>query len=367
MNINSLTSAKFSSAAKTSFSQAPSGAPDSAALPFSSRKQAERYKEQGNLCAQNGDKDGAITYYLRSIEQDSSYLDSYYNLAKVYYEKGDVNSSINYYNQILQQDSTDPEAMVDLGVIYKELGNYKQATQLLNQAVMIDPMNDLARRNLLETQNLALAQVNPSLAAMQKAYQEQTNLQAAYNMVATYLPPEIMNNIKDVGLKFGETAKMGGDANIAQYANATKDITVTDKYIWAAPQLIGSYLAHEYIHAYDKDSYSSIKEEQDAYREAAKFWITYAGGLKDPEMDYVKELYLQSPYSLDSKVEEVYRTKDPTLPLASPNHGMLAAAVDLRYKINQAASKFNSMLNGGPELKSIGILHDFKLRKDVYK
>ena len=334
---------------------------------FSSRKQAESYKEQGNIYAQQGQKDKAIEYYLKSIQEDNTYTPSYFNLAKIYYEKGDTSKAISYYQQILNIEPYDSEAMIDLGVIQKEVGNYKDAKLLLNQALIIDPMNDLARRNLLETQNLELAQMNPTLAEIQKSYYAQNNLQYAYSMAAAFLPPEIVNNTRDVRFQFGKTALMGGDANIAQYANATKDITVTDKYLWASPQLIAAYLVHEMIHANDKDSYSSVKEEQDAYRAAAQFWMANSNGIKDPEMDYVKELYLQDPKSLDAKVEEVYKTKDPSIADVSPNHGMMAAAVNLKYKMDQATRIFNSMLNKESEIKSIGILHEFQLTKNLYK
>lgn len=366
MNINSVSLLNNPSVKKTSFGFSSPYAVQTTPA-FSSRKQAESYKEQGNAYAQQGYKDKAIEYYLKSIQEDSTYTPSYFNLAKIYYEKGDNQKAIEYYQQILNIEPYDSEAMIDLGVIQKEVGNYRDAKLLLNQALIIDPMNDLTRRNLLETQNLELAQTNPELAEIQKSYYAQNNLQAAYAMASAFLPPEIVNNTRDVRFKFGQTALMGGDANIAQYANATKDITVTDKYLWAAPQIIAAYLVHEMVHANDKDSYSSIKEEQDAYRAAAQFWMANSNGIKDPEMDYVKELYLQDPTALDDKVAEVYKTKDPTIADFSPNHGMMAAAVTLKYKMNQATRVFNSILNRESEMKSIGILHEFQLTKNLYK
>ena len=366
MNINSVSLLNSPSVKKTSFCLS---SPYSAQMmpAFSSRRQAESYKEQGNVYAQQGHKDKAIEYYLKSIQEDNTYTPSYFNLAKIYYEKGDNAKAISYYQQILNIEPYDSEAMIDLGVIQKEVGNYRDAKLLLNQALIIEPMNDLARRNLLESQNLELAQTNPALAEIQKSYYAQNNLQIAYSMASAFLPPEIVNNTRDVRFQFGKTALMSGDANIAQYSNATKDITVTDKYLWASPQLIAAYLVHEMIHANDKDSYSSVREEQDAYRAAAQFWIANSNGIKDPEMDYVKELYLQDPKALDAKVEEVYKTKDPTIADVSPNHGMMAAAVTLRYKMDQATRVFNTILNKDSEIKSMGILHEFQLTKNLYK
>ncbi len=334
---------------------------------FNSRKKAESLKEEGNTYAQKGEKDKAIGYYIQSINQDNSYLPPYYNLAKIYYEKGDNQNAIKYYQQILQRDPSSTEAMVNLGVVYKDVGDYKNAKTLLNQALIINPKDDFAKRNLFESNNLELALTNPSLAMLQKSFQQEKNIRDALSFARQYFPPEIMNQVGSVNFMFDKTALMGGDANIAQYTNASKQITVTDKYVWASPRIIAAYLVHEIIHAKDKDSYTSVTEEQDAYREAAKFWLKFSDGIQDPEMDFIKKLYLENPKLLDNKVEEVYISKDSSIPRVSPNHGMQAAAVNLRYQMQQAQRVFNSILNREPEMKSIGVLHDFGLSRNVYK
>ena len=108
--------------------------------------------------------------------------------------------------------------------------------------------------------------------------------------------------------------------NIAQYENHKKAITISNSYIYAAPQVIAAYLSHESVHAHDNDSYTSIREEQDAYQVAAKFWMKNAGGIKDPEMDYAVSLYQQSPSKLNDRVAEIYKLRDPGIAETSPNH-----------------------------------------------
>ena len=63
-------------------------------------------------------------------------------------------------------------------------------------------------------------------------------------------------------------------------------MTVSEKYKYAPAQLIAAYIIHESVHAHDKDSYTSIREEQDAYKIATEFWIANSKGVEDPEMDY---------------------------------------------------------------------------------
>ena len=146
------------------------------------------------------------------------------------------------------------------------------------------------------------------------------NLAEALQMAVNYLSPAYMKEISDVKIVFGKTASMGGTDNIAQYEDYIKTVTVSDKYKFAAPQLIAAYLVHESVHAHDKDSYTSVREEQDAYKIATEFWIANSKGVQDPEMDYAASLYKQGPSVLSDRVAEIYKMRDPDIAMTSPNH-----------------------------------------------
>ena len=135
-----------------------------------------------------------------------------------------------------------------------------------------------------------------------------------------------MKDLSNINIMFDKTASMSGTANIAQYEHGRKRIVVTDKYNYAAPELVSAYLVHEFVHAKDNDAYTSVAEEQDAYRAAAKFWLLNANGVKDSEMDYAAGLYKKSPESLDERVAEIYKLRDPGISMTSPNHGSNVAA-----------------------------------------
>ena len=132
---------------------------------------------------------------------------------------------------------------------------------------------------------------------------------------------------------------MGGTGNIAQYENHKNTITVSDSYIYASSQVIAAYLVHEALNAHDNDAYTSVREEQDAYELAAKFWIKHANGIKDPEMDYAAGLYLQSPKTLKDRVGEIYKLRDPSIPMTSPNHPPKLLSIGLLNKTTEHASQ----------------------------
>ena len=205
-------------------------------------------------------------------------------------------------------------------LILEHIVKQEEVLKSFEKAASLDSSNDLANRSILETKNNILSIYSPQKAQTEKAEQAQKNLRAALDMTVKYMTPEFMQGLKDVVITFGETASMGGTSNIAQYENHKKTITISNAYIYAAPQVIAAYLSHESVHAHDNDPYTSIKEEQDAYQIAAKFWMKNSNGVKDPEMDYAVSLYKQSPSTLNDRVAEIYKLRDPDIADTSPNH-----------------------------------------------
>ena len=163
-----------------------------------------------------------------------------------------------------------------------------------------------------------------------------------------YAPKDIATDASDVKFVFSATDSMSGHGNIAQYEDEYRKIVVTNKYVWAAPEVIAAYLVHESVHAKDHDPYTSIKEEQDAYKESVKFWIAHNNGIKDPEMDYAASLYLVSSESLDNKVAEVYFSRDPSIAKVSPHHGLPAQglfALGIKHGIDKVTNFVKSLLS----------------------
>ena len=244
----------------------------------------------------------------------------YKKLGKTQFHMKDYASSEKNYEIYLQKSPEDIDAWIELGETQRQAGFYQKALKSFEKAYSLDSSNDLANRSILETKNNILSIYSPQRAQQEKAEQAEKNLRTALDMTVKYMTPEFMQGLKDVTVQFGETASMGGTSNIAQYENHKKAITISNSYIYAAPQVIAAYLSHESVHAHDNDPYTSIREEQDAYQVAAKFWMKNAGGIKDPEMDYAVSLYQQSPSKLNDRVAEIYKLRDPGIAETSPNH-----------------------------------------------
>lgn len=301
---------------------------------YVSQKQAETLKQAGNTELKSGQYKKAIELYKRSIELKPDYADAYFNLAKAYKSDGDTEGSILTYKKLIEISPNDVEALANLGECYKETNNLNEARNYYQKALDIDSKYDLAKRSIKEIENQTLAKSNPKAAEEELNNQSVKNLQDALNMVIDHAPESMTKGLKDIAIKFSETSSMGGHPNIAQYENDKRTITVTDKYIWAAPEIIAAYLVHEAAHAKDRDPYTSIKEEQDAYRDSVRFWLAHNNGIKDPEMDYASSLYLINPDKLDAKVKEVYTTRDGSIPKYSPHHGLAAFGLEQNQNIS---------------------------------
>ena len=286
------------------------------------QKSAELLKKAGNNCATNNQYREAIRLYKRSIEISPDYVDVYFNLAKAYRNIGEVQNAIDSYKVLLEHTPSDVEALTNLGECYRDNKELNEAKNCYKKPCEIDPKFDLASRNIKEIENLKLAQTNPQEAYKQKMEYADSNLKKALELVVAYAPQDLVQMLGGIKFVFGSTEMLGGQANIAQYENDKSRIVVTENYIWAAPEVIAAYLVNEAVHAKDKDPYTSITEEQDAYRASVIFWLARNNGIKDPEMDYAASLYLISPEKLNEKVEEVYTSRDKSIPKYSPHHGI---------------------------------------------
>lgn len=288
-------------------------------------QKAIAYKEQGNEYLKENNFDKAIECYNNAIKDSPEYSDAYFNLGKVYKLKKSYPLAIKALEKAKQLMPKDIETITLLGETYKQSGYYGLAIKNFEEALAIDATSDYAKRNLEETKNISYFVSNPRVAMEQKKAQAKKNLDDAIAIAKNYLPKGYMKDLADVSVVFDTTNEMGGRSNIAQYEHAKRKITVTGDYIWANPRIVSAYLVHEFVHAKDNDPYTSITEEQDAYEAAAKFWLAKHPTdtvlpVKDPEMDYVGELYSQSPQALKDRVAEIYKLRDPRISKTSPNH-----------------------------------------------
>ena len=294
--------------------------------------------EQGDKALNNNKDEEALNAYKKALNMEPDNTAINRKIAKAQHKLKDYKSAEENLKIYIDQNPNDAEAWIELGEAQRQRGMYSNAITSFETALNLDNSNDLAKRSILETKNNITSIYSPQRAYEEKQAYAQKNLQEALQMAVNYMTPEYMKDLSDVQIKFGKTATMGGTSNIAQYENAIKTITISDTYQYAAPQVIAAYLVHESVHAKDKDPYTSVREEQDAYTVATKFWINNSNGVKDPEMDYAAELYTKSPETLNKRVEEIYVMRDPDIAKTSPNHPPQKKTF-FKFSKNKAASQ----------------------------
>ena len=277
-------------------------------------------KSKADEYLQNGNFERAIAYYKSALNADPYNADIHLNLAKTYGFNSQYKEAIPHLQAYLGKNPEDIENITLLGENYKKAGLYAKAIECFNRALGIEPNYDYAKRNLLDTQNLRLACINPQKARQERYNTAIKNLTEAVKIAKNFFPSGYMDDMKDMTVSFDKTSKMGGRTNIAQYEHNKRKISVTDEYTYADPRLTGAYLIHEFVHGKDNDPYTSIREEQDAYRIQAQYWLNNVRDIYDPEMDYVAGLYNQSAKALDDRVAEIYKLRDPSIAEVSYNH-----------------------------------------------
>ena len=277
-------------------------------------------KLQADEASKEGYFERAIDLYEKALAINPDNTSVFIPLAKTYKFNNDYKNAIKYFEKALAIEPEDIENRTLLGECYKNNGQYTKAKLQFEQVLGQRPNYDFAKRNLLETENYLLALVDPLKAREEKQKTAQENLNQAVKLACSFFPRRFFRDMQDIVVSFNKTASMAGRANIAQYEHNKREITVMDDYVYANPVLVASYIVHENIHAKDNDPYTSIREEQDAYRKQCEFWIKHGNGIEDPEMDFVVGLYKKSAEDLDRRVAEVYRLRDKNIPETSYNH-----------------------------------------------
>lgn len=308
------------------------------------RQEAEKIKLIGNkyLCQKNYNE--AIRSYQQALTWDPTYTDAIFNMAKVYKTTGDYDSAIACFNNLLSIDPKDNEARTLLGELYEITGSIDKAMEEYRTILNYEPKYDFARRNLLNLYIKKLALTDPVRAKNIKQHKSAENLKLAMDLINQYASPTVINNLQGLEIVFGDTEEVNGYDNLAQYEHNNKRILINDKLKFADPGVIATYIVHEAVHAGDRDPVTSIREEQDAFREMTKFWMDVNNGNIDPDLTLALTLYLESPQKLDAKVEEVYLRRDPNTRMTSPNHG---EAPGWGTWIDTAYDKFRSLLPAG--------------------
>lgn len=110
------------------------------------------HNNMGDVYSQEGNIDGAIAEFKKSIELKPTYADGYYNLANTYHRKGDLSEAIKFYQQAVNFNPRLFEGHYNLGIIYLNRGDIELAKTHLEKAVRLRP-NDTGANTALNIIN----------------------------------------------------------------------------------------------------------------------------------------------------------------------------------------------------------------------
>tara|TARA_Y100000589_G_scaffold322134_1_gene354580 strand:+ start:235 stop:1083 length:849 start_codon:yes stop_codon:yes gene_type:complete len=93
------------------------------------------YREKGNESLLKKNLVNAINYFTKALQNDPNDFFIYYQRALARYENGDINGSIEDYTKSINLNPFNREAYNNRGVAYSILGEYKKAISDFNNAL----------------------------------------------------------------------------------------------------------------------------------------------------------------------------------------------------------------------------------------
>ncbi len=93
--------------------------------------------------------DAAAEQFEEIIKRDSSQMDAWYNLARIYQVRKPLRS-LEVYEQILQRFGPDWDVLLQTAEIYNKMGKFDKSAEALRQMGTIDPANRALQENLAQ-------------------------------------------------------------------------------------------------------------------------------------------------------------------------------------------------------------------------
>lgn len=278
----------------------------------------------------------ALAEYQRAMQANPSQAGLYRRIGQAYVHLENWPQAIAMLRNALTADPNDDNARMLLAEVYVHVWQPKEALMLYGQMLERRPNLDSVRRakdwltvQMLADQSTILAWYVHRLRQLRVVAQASVLIEEFYRnhyadsenggLHRGAHPLEVMRNARIV---FEPTQAIFAVANVAEFDFAQNVIRMMPELAYAAPQVLAAYTVHELEHANDGDGVTSVQEEQDGYRKLARFWQHYRGDVDEPNLDYALSLYEQGREVLNEKVAEVYRSRDPALPIHSACHGL---------------------------------------------
>ncbi len=97
------------------------------------------YNNMGDVLANEGDLEGALENFKRSVALKPDYADAVHNIGHIYMVQKDYNRAIRYLQQSLDMNPRLTASSFKLGLIYYELGDVEKSKEYFQQCLEIDP------------------------------------------------------------------------------------------------------------------------------------------------------------------------------------------------------------------------------------
>jgi tetratricopeptide (TPR) repeat protein len=102
------------------------------------------------VCIGGYEFDSATVQYEEIIRRDSSNLESWYNLARLYQTRKPL-KALEVYDHIVTRFGPEWDVYLQIAELCNKLGKYDRAAEALRQMLEIDPSNQELKRNLAQT------------------------------------------------------------------------------------------------------------------------------------------------------------------------------------------------------------------------
>ena len=127
---------------------------------------AESYdnENRGNLYAEQGETQLAISDLNRAIQLNPDFADAYYNRGVLYAKQGESQLALSDYNRAIQLNPDYAGAYYNRGNLYAEQGESQLALSDLNRTIQLNPDFAEAYTNLgllyMQLENMEKARIN---------------------------------------------------------------------------------------------------------------------------------------------------------------------------------------------------------------
>jgi len=97
------------------------------------------YNNMGDVLANEGDLEGALENFKRSVALKPDYADAVHNIGHIYMVQKDYNRAARYLQQSLDMNPRLTASSFKLGLIYYEIGDVEKSKEYFQKCLEIDP------------------------------------------------------------------------------------------------------------------------------------------------------------------------------------------------------------------------------------